>query len=186
MPTTFHRKQSQKIKINFLLSKDIKEVITFRNNVTEFTNMMKAGMIKYNKGARGWMYNDGVMDKVLYNFGMLSPFHRTYNLFFVFVEYCLTIDAATKAQMLRIATERFNNMQVNYDMPDDIKAEIAALFAPGTPETSTYLLDREMNKADINMQAAALTREFGEGVALPAHEGHAALYEFYNTFKANF
>jgi hypothetical protein len=66
-----------------------------------------------------------------------------------------------------------------------IKADIDKLFAPGAPDTATYLLDRELNRVSVNQASFAFTAEFG--MPLPQHnDNFEALMKFYNAFKANF
>ena len=159
--------------------------VTFNNTLTAFTNLIKAGLITYNSSFRCWNYYDGTMDKPLYNFGMKGPFERTYNLFFVYAEYVLKIDDRMKEALNALVMERFNNQQVNFMMPDAIKADIDKLFAPGAPETATYLLDRELNRVGVNQQASVLNAEFG--IPLPLHNDRfEVLMKFYNAVRANF
>lgn len=157
----------------------------FNNNVTAFTNLIKTGLIKYNPNFRCWNYFDGTLDKPLYNFGMKGPFEVTYNLYFAFAEYVLKVDARLKEGLNALVMERFNNQQVNFAMPEEIKADIDKLFSPGAPNTAMYLLDRELNRAGVNQGGAMLTAEFG--IPLPKHNDcFEVLMKFYNAIRANF
>ena len=70
-------------------------------------------------------------------------------------------------------------------MPEEIKADIDKLFAPGSPATMTYLLDNEFNRTGINQAGAMLVAEFG--IPLPKHNDcFEALMKFYNAVRANF
>ena len=157
----------------------------FNNNVTAFTNLIKTGLVKYNPNFRCWNYFDGTMEKPLYSFGMRGPFETAYNMYFVFAEYVLKIDSRLKEGLNALVMEKFNNQQVNFAMPEEIKADIDKLFTPGAPNTAPYLLDRELNRAGVNQGAAMLTAEFG--IPLPKHnDSFEALMKFYNAIRANF
>ena len=70
-------------------------------------------------------------------------------------------------------------------MPETIMADINKLFAPGAPDTMNYVLDRELNRAGVNMACSQYAATFE--IPLPKHEDNfEALMKFYNTFKANF
>lgn len=157
----------------------------FNNNVTVFTNLIKTGLVTYNPNTRCWYYMDGVLEKQLYNFAMKGPFEVAYNLYFVFAEYVLKMDQRLKDALNVQVTEKFNNQQVNFSMPAEIKADIDKLYTTGAQNTMNYLLDRELNRATVNQGGAMLTEEFG--IPLPKHNDcFEALMKFYDAIKANF
>jgi len=161
--------------------------LVFNNNMTAFVNAIRTGMVTYNANFRCWNYNDGIMDKPLYNFGMVGPFERVYNLFFAFMAFG-KLDEMVKNNIEAIIKEKFANQQVNFVMPPEINADIMKLFAATAQpmdNTQTYVLDREMNRVGVNQASAAHAEEFG--MPLPVHEdNYDALRKFYNAFMQTF
>lgn len=159
--------------------------VIFNNTITAFTNLIKTNLITLNPAIRCWNYFDGVMEKPLYNYAMKGPFELAYNLFFAYAEYVLKIDDRMKESLNSLVMQRFNNQQVNFIMPEMIKAEIDKLFAPGNPSTTSYLLDVEMNRVNVNQAASALVQEFS--IPFPTHKDNfEVLMKFYNAIRANF
>ncbi len=165
--------------------KNISDEATFNNNVTEFTNLIKTGLITYNPSSRCWNYFDGVLEKPLYNFAMAGPFEIAYSVYFAFAEYVLKVDERLKSGLKALVIERANNQQINFVMPTELKVEVDKLFTPGIPNTVDYLLDRELNRVKVNTGATMLTAGFS--IPLPKHnDKFEALMKFYNAIKANF
>ena len=165
---------------------DTGDEFKFNQTVTAFANLIKSGLVTYNPNFRCWNYFDGMMEKPLYNFAMKGPFELAFNLFFAYAEYVLKIDDRMKESLNSLVMERFNNQQVNFMMPDTIKADIDKLFTAGaTPNTAMFVLDRELNRPGVNAACAAAANEFG--IPLPvANDNFEVLMKFYNAVKANF
>lgn len=156
----------------------------FQENVTTFANLIKAGMIKYEKGLGTWKYNDGMTDKVLFSFAMEKPFVQIFNTFFAFSAYITKLDQRLKDAIFNLAKEKFANGEAVATMPDAMKADIDALFAPGLPQTAAYLLDRELNFKNINDNAAQNKAAFD--IPLTGEDYVAKLTKFYLTLRQNF
>ncbi len=158
----------------------------FQENLTTFANLIKAGMIKYEKGLGTWKYNDGTTadGKVLFSFAMEKPFVQIYNTFFAFSAYITKLDQRLKDAILNLAKEKFATGGAVATMPDAMKADIDALFAPGLPQTAAYLLDRELNFKTINDNAAQNKAAFD--IPLPGEDYVEKLTKFYLKLRENF
>ncbi|MBQ9986069.1 MAG: hypothetical protein IJP38_07150 [Oscillospiraceae bacterium] len=156
----------------------------FQENITTFANLIKAGMIKYEKGVGAWKYNDGMADKMLFSFAMEKPFVQIYNTFFAFSAYITKLDQRLKDAIFNLAREKFANGDAVATMPDAMKADIDALFAPGLPQTAAYLLDRELNFKTINDNAAQNKAAFD--IPLPGEDYVEKLTKFYLKLRENF
>ena len=157
----------------------------FETEITNFSNLIRTGIVVYDPSRRRWNYNDGQLEKVLYNFAMKGPFERTYNLFFAFSEY-YKFDAREKENLSANAYEKGEKGEIVFDMPESIMTDISVLYTGGTTEdTDEYRLDKELNRAKINQAASVYGKEF-ELLLSTEEDSFNALGKFYRTFQKNF
>lgn len=158
----------------------------YQENILAFANFIKTGVIIYDSGSESWSYNDGNMERVLYNFMMQGPFEKNYNLFFAYVKFdALMHDVPIKNTMMSIMNNYIEGGKVVPTLPASIVADKAKIFAPGTEKTKKYILDREINLSDINTSASMYNEAFN--ISLPICPDKATvLRQFYNDFTAMF